>query len=221
MASSRCSSTSGQSRLSSRRSSVNDHPSKWSDDVGYDRDDDDDEVCDIFKLGDIFGEGYDFQGQTVRSVELGIESQQRLTDRPKKMEVVKKLGTGSYAAVYAMKEILEHDSDEDDFELSGVPNKSSSRNGQPRVFALKALSKKNLDDSQLEIQMYEARIHQSLPVHQNIVTLYHTLETSGWLFLLMEYCPGQDLYYWLQGRLDESSLDLDEEQSDEEVTMSN
>ncbi|TIC03593.1 kinase-like protein [Wallemia mellicola] len=218
VASSRCSSTSGQSRLSSRRSSFQNY--NWSDQNArdYDENDDDDDVCDIFRLGDIFGEGYEFEGQTVRSVELGIHSQQRLTDRPKKMEVVKKLGTGSYAAVYAVKEVLEHDSDEDDLELSGVPTKTPARR-QPRMFALKALSKKNLDDSQLDIQMYEARIHQSLPVHQNIVTLYHTLETSGWLFLLMEYCPGQDLYYWLQGRLDESSLDVEE--SDEEVTMSN
>ncbi|TIB36616.1 hypothetical protein E3P86_02438 [Wallemia ichthyophaga] len=222
VASSRCSSSSAQSRLSSRRSSLSDYPSKWSDEGGDERDSDDDQGCDIFKLGDVFGEGYDFQGQPVRSVELGTQTQQRLTDRPKKMEVVKKLGTGSYAAVYAMKEILQsdHDSDEDDFELSGVPNKNVNKGGQPRMFALKALSKKNLDDSQLEIQMYEARIHQSLPVNQNIVTLYHTLETSNWLFLLMEYCPGQDLYYWLQGRLDESSLDLDEE-SDQEVSMSN
>ena len=210
VASSRCSSISGQSRLSSNsRCSSNKFNSTWSET--------DDGVCDIFHLGDIFGEGILIDGQPVRSVELGFSSNERLRyeDRPKKMEVIKKLGTGSYAAVYAVKEVLDNDSDDEDtaFELSGVPSKTCRR--EPRMFALKALSKKDLDDSQLEIQMYEAKIHQSLPVHPNIVTLYHTLETQGWLFLLMEFCPGQDLYYWLQGRLDESSLDAEESSDDE------
>jgi hypothetical protein len=34
----------------------------------------------------------------------------------------------------------------------------------------------------------------SLPRHQNIVTLYQTLQTKKWLFLLLEMCPGEDLY---------------------------
>ncbi|PWN24456.1 Pkinase-domain-containing protein, partial [Jaminaea rosea] len=50
----------------------------------------------------------------------------------------------------------------------------------------------------LEVQRLEATIHQSLPPHANIVTLYRTYETPEWLFLVLEYCPGQDLYYWLE-----------------------
>jgi hypothetical protein len=40
----------------------------------------------------------------------------------------------------------------------------------------------------------QATIHMSLPRHQNIVTLYQTLQTRKWLFLLLEMCPGEDLY---------------------------
>ena len=39
----------------------------------------------------------------------------------------------------------------------------------------------------------QATIHMSLPRHQNIVTLYQTLQTKKWLFLLLEMCPGEDL----------------------------
>lgn len=73
--------------------------------------------------------------------------------------------------------------------------------GQPqegRLFALKCLCKRDLSDEMLEVQRLEATIHQSLPPHANIVTLYRTYETSEWLFLVLEYCPGQDLYYWLE-----------------------
>ncbi|PKC67023.1 kinase-like protein, partial [Rhizophagus irregularis] len=40
------------------------------------------------------------------------------------------------------------------------------------------------------------RIHERLS-HPNIVKLDHYFETPDWLFLVLEYCEGQDLYYWL------------------------
>ena len=33
--------------------------------------------------------------------------------------------------------------------------------------------------------------------HGNLVTLNYSFETRDWLFLVLEYCEGQDLYYWL------------------------
>jgi hypothetical protein len=55
------------------------------------------------------------------------------------------------------------------------------------------LSKKDLNQDQLESQMFEATIHLSLPRHENVVTLHQALQTRKWLFLLMEMCPGEDL----------------------------
>jgi len=43
----------------------------------------------------------------------------------------------------------------------------------------------------------KATVHQSLPIHPNIVTLYRTLRTPSYL-LLLEYVPGQDLFYFLK-----------------------
>lgn len=82
--------------------------------------------------------------------------------------------------------------------------------------ALKCLSKRDLEGDALHVQLFEvsnlqsacalypssddthplqqATIHMSLPRHQNIVTLYQTLQTKKWLFLLLEMCPGEDLY---------------------------
>ena len=48
----------------------------------------------------------------------------------------------------------------------------------------------------------QATIHQSLPPHPNIVTLYRTLETPSYLLLLLEYVPGQDLFYFLEESCD-------------------
>lgn len=54
----------------------------------------------------------------------------------------------------------------------------------------------------------QATIHQSVPVHSNIVTLHHTLETSAFLLLLLEYVPGQDLFYFLEQARDHYDVDL-------------
>lgn len=80
---------------------------------------------------------------------------------------------------------------------------SSDKESLPRQFALKCLSKQNLSQEMLDLQRIEARIHQSIPKHPNITTLHCVYETSDWLFLVLEYCPGQDLYYWLE----EANLD--------------
>lgn len=88
-------------------------------------------------------------------------------------QLIQPLGNGSYAVVYMARE-----------KFSG------------KFYALKCLSKANLSDYQLEIQHNEIRVHEPLS-HSNIVKLDHYFETSDWLFLVLEYCEGQDLYYWL------------------------
>lgn len=96
-----------------------------------------------------------------------------------------------------------------------------------RSFALKCLCKKDLTDELIEIQRGEAILHRALPDHEYIVRLYgvrfppslsfslgvtwwlnpgfvQAYETDDWLFLVLEYCPGQDLFFWLQA--DDSDL---------------
>jgi serine/threonine protein kinase len=53
----------------------------------------------------------------------------------------------------------------------------------------------------------QVHIHQSLRLHPNIVTLHRTLETSAFLLLLLEYVPGEDLFYFLEQSRDHYDLD--------------
>ncbi|WVQ76394.1 hypothetical protein IAR50_006060 [Cryptococcus sp. DSM 104548] len=159
-------------------------------------------VEDVLTHGMVIGEGLKFQGEVIvpavsrmaladgSDVGLplrrgGSEATKVLrTDgrtEKKRYEVVRRLGTGSYAVVYLVKE-----------------------RGGKREFALKCLSKHDLADEQLETQLFEAHIHLSLPIHQNIVTLHQTLQTRKWLFLMLELCPGEDLFFWLEKSRDAS-----------------
>jgi serine/threonine protein kinase len=45
---------------------------------------------------------------------------------------------------------------------------------------------------------FQATVHQSLPSHPNIVSLHRTFETRSYLLLLLEFVPGQDLFYFLE-----------------------
>jgi len=116
-------------------------------------------------------------------------------------EVVGVLGTGSYAVVYLVQEVLSRPDSSDNGHMSTIG--SMDTDGVPqtvygRQYAVKLLSKANLDEEALAAQMSEVTIHQSLPLHSNIVTLHRTLETSSFLLLLLEYVPGEDLFYFLE-----------------------
>ncbi|CAG8482142.1 10325_t:CDS:2 [Paraglomus occultum] len=92
--------------------------------------------------------------------------------------LIQPLGNGSYAVVYM-----------------------AHNNKDNRLYALKCLSKANLSEYHLSVQRNEAILHQRLTSggvkHENLVTLNYSFETRDWLFLVLEYCEGQDLYYWL------------------------
>lgn len=252
-------------------------------------------VIDVFDLGDRLGPGMIHDGHKITIAETsdGFRRQQAdLTGT--QLEVVGKLGEGSYAVVYLVKEVAGNgqiqvgrpDADEDkarldagrgrsiatgqfagheddadatvadttligDNELAsqtvaadhldeysstlraenqpqdslkarvaaaeaaGADVSPPNPNGlaginephEGRLFALKCLCKRDLSEDMLEVQRLEATIHQSMPPHANIVTLYRTYETPEWLFLVIEYCPGQDLFYWLEQAQDTEHLD--------------
>lgn len=51
----------------------------------------------------------------------------------------------------------------------------------------------------------QATIHQTLRPHLNLVTLHRTLETPSFLLLLLEFVPGEDLFYFLEQSRDHFS----------------
>ena len=45
-------------------------------------------------------------------------------------------------------------------------------------------------------------VKHCLPTHPNFVAFYHTLKTQSYLLLVLEYVPGEDLFYFLEQTCD-------------------
>ncbi|WFD26981.1 hypothetical protein MNAN1_001970 [Malassezia nana] len=187
---------------------------------------------DLLCAGDRVGPGLYHDGELIRIAPTCDGSDAlELFDKP--LEVVKLLGQGSYAIVYLVREV--HLSEtaafvDTDFDASTTPcaptqshpfspsktpvqhnpawhrNEYTSTTEEAPYYALKCLSKRNLTPEQAFLQQHELTIHQSIPAHPNIVTMHGAYETTDWLFLVLEYCPGKDLYFWLEEANDASSM---------------
>lgn len=177
-------------------------------------------IGDVLFPGDAVGVGAMLQGQVVRLVSIGANpsgppDSPSVEEPAQEFEVVRRLGAGSYAVVYLVREVLYRPPPSEDGHPATVgtmdiDDLSASRNPSTvygREFAVKCLSKANLDEEALAAQMSEATIHQSLASHPNIVTLYRTFETSSFLLLLLEYVPGEDLFYFLEQARDHYEAD--------------
>lgn len=116
---------------------------------------------DVLAPGDIVGEGIPLQGEPIRLVSMPPTVDYE--DPAREFEVVRRLGTGSYAVVYLVREVLSRpplpsqDShmtlDGMELEGSGEGRRASVEYG--REFAVKCLSKANLDEEALAAQMSE------------------------------------------------------------------
>ena len=129
--------------------------------------------------GDIVGEGSELQGQVVRRVAIGDGAEGE--EPAKTFEVVRRLGAGSYAVVYLVKEVLhvgeeasegvdegcESDGADLDMSMDGHDRDEAcvfvKRQRMDRVYgkeyAIKLLSKANLDEEALSAQMLEVRLY--------------------------------------------------------------
>ncbi|OBZ67088.1 Negative regulator of sexual conjugation and meiosis [Grifola frondosa] len=191
-------------------------------------------IVDVLSEGDIVGDGLYLQGEMTSLVSISSSEPRVDYDEPaKEFEVVRKLGTGSYAVVYLVREVLSRPLPSDDGHATaagrmdfddGSYGNISTEYG--REYAIKLLSKANLDEDALAAQLFEVRltsnsfpdrgvdssaaqamVHQSLPAHPNIVTLHRTLETPSFLLLLLEFVPGEDLFYFLEQARDHYDTD--------------
>lgn len=155
-------------------------------------------IEDLLAPGDIVGDGIPLQGQVVRTTRIQSASIEDMAIASE-FEVVRRLGSGSYAVVYLVREVLFRPPVSEDGHLGpidlDIPRQTTVYG---REFALKCLGKANLDDEALDAQLSEVTIHQSLQSHPNIVTLHRTFETSAFLLLLLEFVPGEDLFYFLE-----------------------
>lgn len=93
--------------------------------------------------------------------------------------LVKVLGKGSYGKVMLVR---------------GVPGKTE---GKPSLYAMKMLRKENIvKRNQVEHTRAERNVLETV-CHPFIVTLYYAFQTPKKLYLVMEYCPGGELFFHL------------------------
>ncbi|KAF8750679.1 Protein tyrosine kinase [Rhizoctonia solani] len=153
--------------------------------------------------GDVVGHGMIVNGELVTAVDHGREPVMGGPENGAnaRYEIVRKLGSGSYATVFLAREILAEPGPPTDSDLPFEWNGSDDTHADPdmtirpssariygRSFAIKCLSRASLTSPEsLAVQMLEATIHGSLPVHSNVVTLHAALESNSCLFLVLEY----------------------------------
>lgn len=74
----------------------------------------------------------------------------------------------------------------------GVVYRVEDENGTP--FAIKVLEKARRGSSELKAQFDETRLHYAVSGHPNVVTLHELLEDADTLYLVLDLCPGGDLF---------------------------
>jgi serine/threonine protein kinase len=87
--------------------------------------------------------------------------------------LLEKLGSGSFATVYKAKK------DQDS-----------------RMYAIKAMNRTNVDEETLESHRAEAKIQMDLD-HPNIVKAYSAFFDENYSYIIMEYCPGMELFDYI------------------------
>jgi hypothetical protein len=119
-------------------------------------------VEDILSPGDIVGDGIPLQGELLRLVPNEQTPLADYRELASEFQVVSKLGTGSYAVVYLVREVLSRSPpSEDDHVYPGgrleLDDTSSMRGPTEygREYAIKLLSKADLDEEDLYAQPTE------------------------------------------------------------------
>lgn len=130
-------------------------------------------IEDVLAPGDIVGEGCSLQGESIRLVsissQLDVDDDPELREPAQEFEVVRRLGSGSYAVVYLVKEVLSRSPPSEDGHMSTIGSMEFDSNlaRRPetlygREYAVKCLSKANLDEEALDAQLTEVRAVFSL-----------------------------------------------------------
>lgn len=116
-------------------------------------------IEDVLAPGDFIGEGILLQGHHICLSPAPVSHDTADFGLAREFEVVRKLGTGSYAVVYLVREVLSRAQPSDDGHCGildlGEPTRSKTYVTYGRDFALKCLSKANLDQDALAAQMTE------------------------------------------------------------------
>lgn len=89
----------------------------------------------------------------------------------------KVLGTGAYGVVYRALDLT-----------------TASSAGSPVERAIKILDKRNLSSTASKRVRREIVLHHVVSEHPNVVTMHHAFEDAMFVYLVLDYCPGGDLF---------------------------
>jgi serine/threonine protein kinase len=95
--------------------------------------------------------------------------------------LVRILGEGAYGVVYLAVE--QHQS-----------SSASSSHVHPKEYAVKVLAKVDSSTPVGQCQSREIVAHKIVSDHPSVLTLHDVLEDDQFIFLVLDYCPGGDLY---------------------------
>ncbi|KAI0341473.1 Pkinase-domain-containing protein [Trametopsis cervina] len=87
------------------------------------------------------------------------------------------LGTGAYGVVYRALDL-----------------KTASSAGSPVEVAIKILDKRTFDDAAAQRVRREVVLHHVVAEHPNVVTMHHAFEDAMFVYIVLDYCPGGDLF---------------------------
>ncbi|KAI0635241.1 kinase-like protein [Trametes polyzona] len=72
----------------------------------------------------------------------------------------------------------------------------------PKQYAVKCVVRAEKGSRRHTLQRQEIMFHQRLSYHPNVVTLHRVIEDKYYVFLVLDYCPGGDLFNFLSHRRD-------------------
>ncbi|KAI0372025.1 kinase-like protein [Pilatotrama ljubarskyi] len=77
-----------------------------------------------------------------------------------------------------------------------------SGSSPPAQVAVKCVVRAEKGTRRHTLQRQEIHFHRALSAHPNVVTLHRVIEDKYYIFLVMDYCPGGDLFTFLSNRRD-------------------
>ena len=117
----------------------------------------------VFSPGDFVGDGGFLQGEQIHLVSCSLTAAQPASE----FQVIRLLGIGTYAAVYLVREVLYRPSENGHGSIIGAMNDDDDIIEYGGDYAIKCLSKINLDDDVYAAQMAEVCFsYCSLPVRR-------------------------------------------------------
>ena len=99
-----------------------------------------------------------------------------------RFELVRMMGAGSYGVVYAA------------IDLAALASTEPSSTTSLKRYAIKVLRKDTLSSSASARVRREIALHRKMSDHPNIVCIHSVGEDDDYVYIVLDYCPGGDMF---------------------------